>query len=112
MTLALIQRTTTISIFSSRLPSRPSRLRVLPRASSKTAVRFPDAANVIRLRYDPTMKYRILGNTGLRVSVIGVGTWQLGGEWGKDFSQDEVDRMLGRAKELGINLIDTAECYG
>jgi aryl-alcohol dehydrogenase-like predicted oxidoreductase len=37
------------------------------------------------------MKYRCLGETGLHVSVIGVGTWQLGGEWGKDFSQAEVE---------------------
>ena len=58
------------------------------------------------------MKYRRLGSTGLRVSVIGMGTWQFGGEWAKDFSQDEADRMLGRGKDLGINLIDTAECYG
>jgi len=58
------------------------------------------------------MKYRRLGKTGLRVSVIGVGTWQLGGEWGKMFEQAEVDVMLARAGELGINLIDTAECYG
>ena len=58
------------------------------------------------------MKYRRLGKTGLRVSVIGVGTWQLGGEWGKTFEQAEVDAMLARAHELGINLIDTAECYG
>lgn len=58
------------------------------------------------------MKYRRLGKTGLRVSVIGVGTWQLGGEWGKVFAQSEVDAILARAAELGINLIDTAECYG
>ncbi|WP_312000806.1 aldo/keto reductase [Paenibacillus forsythiae] len=58
------------------------------------------------------MKYRTLGSTGLDVSVIGVGTWQFGGEWGKDFAQDEVDEMLDKAGELGINLIDTAECYG
>lgn len=58
------------------------------------------------------MKYRKLGKTGLNVSVVGVGTWQFGGEWGKDFSQDEVNQILNRAKELGINLIDTAECYG
>jgi len=58
------------------------------------------------------MKYRRLGKTNLRVSVIGVGTWQLGGEWGKTFEQREVDAMLGRAADLGINLIDTAECYG
>ena len=58
------------------------------------------------------MKYRRLGKTELEVSVVGIGTWQFGGEWGKDFSQDEADRILGRAAELGINLVDTAECYG
>lgn len=58
------------------------------------------------------MKYRRLGKTDMRVSVVGVGTWQLGGEWGKDFEQVEVDAMLGKAAGLGINLIDTAECYG
>ena len=58
------------------------------------------------------MKYRTLGSNGLNVSVIGIGTWQLGGEWNKDFTQDEVNSMLRRGKELGINLIDTAECYG
>ena len=58
------------------------------------------------------MKFRVLGSTGLRVSVVGVGTWQYGGEWGKRFSQAMVDPILGRAKELGINLLDTAECYG
>ena len=58
------------------------------------------------------MKYRTLGRTGLRVSVVGLGTWQLGGEWGRDFGQAEVDAILDRAAEAGINLIDTAECYG
>ncbi|XEC95169.1 aldo/keto reductase [Paenibacillus tarimensis] len=58
------------------------------------------------------MKYRKLGRTGLNVSVIGVGTWQFGGEWGMDFTQKQVDAILDKAKEVGINLIDTAECYG
>ncbi len=58
------------------------------------------------------MKFRNLGRTGLKVSVVGVGTWQLGGEWGKSFTQPEVDAILDRAAEAGINLIDTAECYG
>lgn len=58
------------------------------------------------------MKYRRLGKTGLNVSVVGIGTWQFGGEWGQDFTQPEADAILGRAKDLGINLIDTAECYG
>lgn len=58
------------------------------------------------------MRYRILGKTGLRVSVIGVGAWQFGGEWGKDFTQGEADAILDAAADCGINLIDTAECYG
>jgi myo-inositol catabolism protein IolS len=58
------------------------------------------------------LKYRKLGKTNLDVSVVGIGTWQYGGEWGKDFSQKEVDAILVKAKDLGINLIDTAECYG
>ncbi|RAP78408.1 aldo/keto reductase [Paenibacillus montanisoli] len=58
------------------------------------------------------MKYRRLGKTDLNVSVVGIGTWQFGGDWGKEFTQSEVDGVLTRAKELGINLIDTAECYG
>ncbi len=58
------------------------------------------------------MKYRVLGSTGIKVSVVGVGTWQYGGEWGMRFTQEMADPVLGRAKELGINLLDTAECYG
>jgi myo-inositol catabolism protein IolS len=58
------------------------------------------------------MKYRRLGKTGMTVSVIGIGTWQLGGEWGKNFEQAEVNSMIEKAAELSINLIDTAECYG
>lgn len=58
------------------------------------------------------MKYRTLGKTGQKVSVVGIGTWQYGGEWGKTFEQAEVDAMFRRGKELGINLVDTAECYG
>lgn len=58
------------------------------------------------------MHYRTLGCTGLRVSVVGVGTWQFGGEWGMDFTQAEVDAILGAAQDCGINFLDTAECYG
>lgn len=58
------------------------------------------------------MRYRILGSTGLRVSVIGLGTWQFGGEWGRAFSQADADAILDQAGALGINLLDTAECYG
>ena len=58
------------------------------------------------------MKYRMLGKTGLEVSVVGLGTWQFGGQWGKHFAQTEVDQIIAAARERGINFIDTAECYG
>ena len=58
------------------------------------------------------MHYRTLGKTGLRPSVIGLGTWQFGGEWGMNFSQPDADAILDAAESCGINLIDTAECYG
>ena len=58
------------------------------------------------------MRYRTLGKTGLRLSVIGLGTWQFGGEWGVNFSQAEADAILDAAAACGINFIDTAECYG
>ncbi len=58
------------------------------------------------------MVYRTLGSSGLKVSAIGLGTWQLGGEWGKSFTQKEVDAIFDAARANGITLIDTAECYG
>ncbi len=58
------------------------------------------------------MRYRPLGRTGLNASVIGIGSWQFAGVWGREFSVDDVSRILARAAEHGINLIDTAECYG
>ncbi len=58
------------------------------------------------------MKYRKLGSTELEVSVVGLGTWQFGGEWGGGFEQAAADAILDAAGEHGVNLIDTAECYG
>ncbi|HUX49637.1 MAG TPA: aldo/keto reductase [Spirochaetia bacterium] len=58
------------------------------------------------------MKYRILGSTGARLSVVGIGTWQFGGEWGRSYTQSDADEIIDAARQEGINLIDTAECYG
>jgi myo-inositol catabolism protein IolS len=58
------------------------------------------------------MKYRKLGKTGLETSVIGLGTDQFYGEWGQSFSQTSVNKIIEKSHELGINFIDTAECYG
>jgi aryl-alcohol dehydrogenase-like predicted oxidoreductase len=52
---------------------------------------------------------------GLRVSVIGLGAWQLGSPewgWGGRFGPAEALAVVGRARALGITLIDTAELYG
>ncbi|PKB14932.1 aryl-alcohol dehydrogenase-like predicted oxidoreductase [Novosphingobium kunmingense] len=58
------------------------------------------------------MKRRRLGKTGLDISVVGLGTWQFGGEWGQTFAPKDVATIIDKAKDLGINFIDTAECYG
>jgi aryl-alcohol dehydrogenase-like predicted oxidoreductase len=55
---------------------------------------------------------RTLGRTGLKVSVVGVGTWQFGGEWGRTYTAADAREVLAAAQDCGINLIDTAECYG
>ncbi len=44
--------------------------------------------------------------------MIGLGTWQFGGEWGQEFSPKDVDGIMGAALDEGINVLDTAECYG
>lgn len=52
---------------------------------------------------------------GVRVSAIGIGTWQFGSfEWGygSDYANREAPAILRRAIELGIDLVDTAEIYG
>lgn len=58
------------------------------------------------------MRFRRLGKTNLRVSVIGLGTFQFGGSWGKQFTRNEVADIVSAARDSGVNLIDTAECYG
>ncbi len=58
------------------------------------------------------MRYRALGTSGIEVSVIGLGTWQLGGEWGKSFTEAEAAAIFDEARAQGITLVDTAECYG
>jgi aryl-alcohol dehydrogenase-like predicted oxidoreductase len=58
---------------------------------------------------------RFVDVAGARVSVIGLGTWQFGSrEWryGEAYARREALAIAGRALDLGINLIDTAEIYG
>lgn len=58
------------------------------------------------------MERRALGQSGVSVSVIGLGTWPMSGQWWGD-SDDAVSvATIHRALALGVNLIDTAEGYG
>ena len=58
------------------------------------------------------MKYRKLGKTGFEISEISLGTWQVGGVWGDEFSHENADKILNSAFDAGINFIDTADVYG
>jgi len=57
------------------------------------------------------MKYRIFGKTNWKVSEVGLGTWALGGGWGRVSESDAIG-VLEKAIERGINFFDTADVYG
>jgi len=57
------------------------------------------------------MEQRILGRTGRPVSVIGLGTWQLGADWG-NVSEADAMAVLQAAVESGVTFFDTADVYG
>jgi aryl-alcohol dehydrogenase-like predicted oxidoreductase len=56
-----------------------------------------------------SVEYRRLGRTGLKVSVVGFGSLSIGLA---GTEQDRVSLLLNQALDGGLNLIDTAECYG
>lgn len=58
------------------------------------------------------MKYRKLGNSGIECSVIGLGTWAMGGDsYGKVDDYQSMDTIRASI-DAGVNLIDTAPAYG
>jgi aryl-alcohol dehydrogenase-like predicted oxidoreductase len=57
------------------------------------------------------MEQRILGRTGRPVSVIGLGTWQLGADWGQVTETDAL-AILEAAAGSGVTFFDTADVYG
>jgi aryl-alcohol dehydrogenase-like predicted oxidoreductase len=57
------------------------------------------------------MKQIILGKTGLEVSRIAFGTWQLGGDWGPTDAVAAMD-AIRRAADRGVTFFDTAQAYG
>ena len=57
------------------------------------------------------MDQRTLGRTGRTVSVIGLGTWQLGADWG-DVSEADARAVLDASHRAGVTFFDTADVYG
>ncbi len=57
------------------------------------------------------MESRDIARLGRSVSVVGLGTWQLGADWG-DVSEDAADGVLETAVDAGVTFFDTADVYG
>ncbi len=57
------------------------------------------------------MEKRRLGRSGRSVSVVGLGTWQLGADWG-DVTEEDALAVLGAAADEGVTFFDTADVYG
>ena len=57
------------------------------------------------------MEQRTLGRTDQDVSVVGLGTWQLGADWG-DVSEDDALAVLEASVDAGVTFFDTADVYG
>ncbi|WP_152191789.1 aldo/keto reductase [Georgenia satyanarayanai] len=57
------------------------------------------------------MQSRTLGRTGRTVSAIGLGTWQLGADWG-DVAEADALAVLDASAEAGVTFFDTADVYG
>ena len=57
------------------------------------------------------MRYRIFGNTGLRLSTLALGTGNFGNGWGYGADKEEARNIFTRYREAGGNFIDTADQY-
>ncbi len=57
------------------------------------------------------MEYRPFGQTGIKISAIGFGCWEIGGGYGS-IEETEFVKAINRALDVGFNSFDTAEAYG
>ena len=88
---------------------------------SELSLRAREAADTgasirVRVTGGKVMRKRKLGSRGPEITVIGLGTWAIGGAgwqyaWGAQDDKDSI-AAIHRALELGINWIDTAAVYG
>jgi myo-inositol catabolism protein IolS len=57
------------------------------------------------------MEYRPFGSTGIQISAMGFGCWEIGGGYGS-IEETEFIKAVNRALDIGVNSFDTAEAYG
>src|SRR6266436_929267 len=86
-------------------PRHPS-----PRCCQKRAQKHVDRSDTADER-STTMKYRLLGKSGLRVSEAALGTMTFGDEWGWGSPKAEAQKVYETYREAGGNFIDTANFY-
>ena len=71
----------------------------------------PDGRSLVTSSREVTMRYKLFGNTGLRVSELALGTMTFGPDWGWGADKDESRAMFDAYAEAGGNFIDTANRY-
>jgi aryl-alcohol dehydrogenase-like predicted oxidoreductase len=54
---------------------------------------------------------RVMARTGWQVSVVGLGWWQLGSDWGR-VDEGQAMEILHAAVDAGVTFLDTADVYG
>jgi len=99
----------TADVFSSKTYERRGTKSTLYRKTIRKILSWPEK---IKTHF---MKYNVLGNTGLKVSELCLGTMTFGGK-GRfkaigSLGQEPVDALVKRSVEAGINFIDTANVY-
>ncbi|KAG8189816.1 hypothetical protein JTE90_026119 [Oedothorax gibbosus] len=76
--------------------------------SSEGSMATNPVSRQVSISYPTTMKYKNLGKSGLRISVLTLGTWVT---FGSHISEQVAEDIVSVAYENGINLFDTAEVY-
>ncbi len=66
----------------------------------------------MRYKRSLTVRFRSLGKTGLRISEMSLGTWGLSGDGYGPVDEATQERVIRRALEMGVSLIETADAYG
>ncbi|HZE16532.1 MAG TPA: aldo/keto reductase, partial [Mycobacterium sp.] len=69
-------------------------------------------AGPVTTNKETAMNNRKLGANGPQVTECGLGCWQLGGGWGKPWSDETAQATLTAAYDAGVRFFDTANVYG